>query len=213
MELLVGIAVGAVFVVGMATIVAPSLGANKQAAKVQEQAELGEDLMESVRAWANGNWNSVLALATGTANWYYLNTSSSPFLAVGPGTGQLMSSCSGNATATTCITYLRYFYLSDVYRDASGNATSVSSGNYYDPSTKLVTVTIGISSSTVPPLTYPFYITRNGDNAVSQTNWSGGAGQSSPLTVIGTTFASSSNITISATGSIQLTNGGSACIL
>ena len=83
MELLVGIAVGAIFVIGAASIIVPSLRVNTQAGNVQEQAQLGQELLKNVQSWASGNWSGVLALATGTANTYYLNTVSSPFSVAG----------------------------------------------------------------------------------------------------------------------------------
>jgi hypothetical protein len=432
-ELIVGIAIAVIFVVGAATVIAPSLQINKQTTIVQTKTELATELLDNVKAWAGGNWNNVLALATGTANTYYLSTATSSFtvlasattqivtepstvtfdaiasttvtsatstswthvvtstgsnliLIAGVGTGANMSArtfsatyggvsmtsigtsspsggpvngmvqlfyliapptgsnavkivASGNAkirlmvgslsftgaaqsapihsvnptsgddaspsstvasaagdmvvdiactgtgfigsgqtlrwmenidganycdntaqstaagaasvnmnysvnadswamigadigagTTTSSVqgsmggvteyitigssSYNRYFYLSDVYRDSNGNVTTTAIGNNYDPSTKLVTVVVQASSTpSTPALTTSFYLTRNGSTNFNQTSWSGGSGQNTALTIVGTNYASSSNITISASGTIQLATGGGSCVL
>jgi Concanavalin A-like lectin/glucanases superfamily len=215
MELLVGIAVGAIFVIGAATVIAPSLQVNKQAGTVQEEAQLGQEMLGNVRAWAVGDWGGVLALATGTANRYYLNTTSSPFAAVGTSTaGESVSGCGGGSSTSSCATYDRYFYLSDIYRDGSGNATTSAAGNYYDPSTKLATVVVGVASSTQAPMAYSEYITRTGNNTLSQGTWIGGSGVTGPLTVLTSTYSSATSVLVTASGTLQLSTGsavGGAC--
>ena len=113
-------------------------------------------------------------------------------------------------------TFTRYFYVNDVYRDANGNVTTTASGNNYDPSTKLVTVAVAPSSTnpgTPGALSFSFYLTRGTNDGFTQTSWTGGSGHNGPFTFVGTTFAASNNITISATGSIQLSSGGNSCVL
>ncbi len=217
MELLLGIAVGAVFVIGAATVIVPALRINSQAGNIQEQAQLGQELSNNVQAWAQGSWNGVLALATGTANRYYLDTATSPFVAVGTSTtGEAVSTCggAGSSTQQACFTYDRYFYLSDVYRDANGNATSTASGNYYDPSTKLVTVVVaGTGASSTQPMDFYSYITRNADNVFAQTSWIGGSGQTTSTNFVGTDYAAASSVIVNASGSIELYYGGGSCVL
>jgi hypothetical protein len=112
------------------------------------------------------------------------------------------------------LTYARYFYLSDVYRDSNGNVTTTVSGNYYDPSTKLLTVVVNtLGTNPGPTSTVSFYLTRNGSNNFSQTSWAGGSGQSTPIALVSSTFYADSNIAISASGSIQLSTGGNSCVL
>ena len=100
-----------------------------------------------------------------------------------------------------------------MYRDASGNVTSTASNNFYDPSTKLVTVVVSQASSTVAPTTYSLYITRSGDNALSQSTWAGGSGQSGPVTTVNNTYASGTSITVNASGSIQLSGGSGGAVV
>jgi len=194
-ELLVAIAVGAIFIVGIAMIIAPSLSENGQAAKIQVAATNAQSLMGNVRVWSEGNWQNVLSLATGSSYQYHLITSSSPYTAT--------TGIETIVTATT--TYARYFYLSDAYRDTSGNLTST--GSVYDPSTKQVSVVynwLGGRTSTITA-----YFTRNDNAAFDQTDWSGGANSSTVATSVGNQFASSSNIDYSTTtGSIYVSIPG-----
>jgi len=202
-ELLVGIALGGLFIIGSATIIAPSLKSNTQVTQIQEKTELGSELMSDVRSWAVGDWNGVLTAATGSANEYYLVTTSSPFtVATGSEAVSLGSS-----------SYARFFYLSDMYRDTGGNATTSAAGTYYDPSTKQVTVVVSGPNVSVPTSTYTLYITRNASNITSQNDWSGGGGVTGAETVTSSTFASSINITNATSGVITLTSLGGSCKL
>jgi type II secretory pathway pseudopilin PulG len=201
-EVLVGTALAAIFIVGAAVLIAPALNINKSTTQIQNQTELAGELMGNVRAWANGNWNTMLSIATGTTNSYYLNTSSSPF-----------SAASGTeSVAVSGVVFTRYFYVTDVYRDTNGNVTSTVSANFYDPSTKQVNVAIGLASSTSPSI-YVFYVTRNVNNAFGQSSWSGTSGQTNPVSIIDNNYAASSNVTIDMYGDIKLSAGGSGCVL
>lgn len=135
--------------------------------------------------------------------------------ATGSGGGSTTSySTSTESVSIGGITYTRYFYLSDVYRDAGGNATTTAAGNNYDPSTKLVTIVA--TASTTPagtPFVTSFYLTRNQDNVFDQTSWAGGSGQTSPITVAKTDYAEETNVSVDATGSIQLSIGNGSCVL
>jgi hypothetical protein len=199
MELLIGLAVGAVFIIGAATVIAPSIRTNQEVSVVQTDSQFATEMANNVRVWATNNWSNVLTLATGTTNTYTLSTANSPFSITG-----------GTATSTESFTvqgiaYTRSFYLSDTYRDSSGNVTSTIAGNNYDPSTKFVTVVVAASSTpATTPFTVIFYITRNQSNVFSQTSWVGGSGQSTSTPVVGTSYATSVNIGTNATGSFQL---------
>jgi hypothetical protein len=196
-EVLLGLGLGAVFMIAAASVIAPALRTNTQVTQVQARSQIANELVENVESWASGNWNGVLALATGTANTYYLNTATSSF-SVATGTQAVIFNSS---------TYGRYFYLSDVYRDSNGNVTSTTTGNNYDPSTKLVTIIVAASSSltsSAGTTTVIAYITRNANNVENQTSWVGGAGQTTPVTLVGTSYATSNNVSVNATGSFQL---------
>jgi hypothetical protein len=194
-ELMAGMAIGVIFIIGLGVVVAPSVRINQETAQIQSKAELISGLADTIKSWAGGNWNNVLALATGTSNLYYLSSASSPFVA----------SAGSQQIIVGSTTYTQYFYVSDGYRDVSGNATTTVAGDTYDPSTKFFTATIAATTSPASvPLSLSFYLTRNASNVFSETSWAGGGGQNNPVTVAGTSFFSDSNITVNATGSITL---------
>jgi len=117
---------------------------------------------------------------------------------------------SSSATA-----YQRYFYLSDAYRTAAGNLTTTASGNYYDPSAKLVTaVTTNTSTNSLAYATTTMseYLTRYANNIYDQSDWSGGSGQDTPVTVAGNTFATSTNIVTNTAGQLTLSTAPSGLV-
>ncbi|HEY5220976.1 MAG TPA: prepilin-type N-terminal cleavage/methylation domain-containing protein [Candidatus Paceibacterota bacterium] len=192
-ELMIAIAIGAIFLGGMATIIAPSLLESGQAGKIQVAATNAQSLLNNVRVWSEGNWNNILSLATGTANQYYLVTSSSPYTAT--------SGIQSIVIATT--TYTDYFYVGDVYRSGGVIATT-STGNTYDPSTKQIFAVYNWTPHGVTS-TISTYVTRNNDQVFSQTDWSGGPNASSAVTSTNNQFTSSSNIDYaSTTGAIYV---------
>jgi Tfp pilus assembly protein PilV len=213
-EVLIGVGLGAAFVIAAAGIIAPSLQTNTDVTQVQIRAQLAEELMKNVQAWSAGNWDGVLSTATGTQHIFYLNTAISPFSIV-TATSTTSTESIAETTSGGTIIYDRYFYLSDVYRDSNGNVTTTLSGNFYDPSTKLVTVVVTASSTEYSGnTTVSGYITRNTDNLLNQSSWAGGSGQNSPVTVVTTTYAAYNNTAINASGTIQLAvPPGGTCIL
>jgi hypothetical protein len=190
-ELLIGIAVGAIFMVGASMIIAPSLSENGQATKVQTAANNADALINNVRVWSEGGWGNVLSIATGSSYQYYLITSSSPYVAT--------SGVQTIVVATT--TYTQYFYVSDVYRTITGDISLSPAGNTYDPSTKQISVLYNWTNG--KPETMTTYITRNDDEAFIQDDWSGGPNATTATTSVGNQFASSTNIDYTtSTGSI-----------
>jgi hypothetical protein len=203
-EILVGIAIGTIFIVGAAAVIAPSLRINQQTSIVQAKTELVNEMINNVKAWG-GNWNSVLSLATGTTHAYYVSSTLSSFTII---------SSTFESISVASTTYNRFFYVSDVYRDSNGSVTSTVNGNNYDPSTKLVTISVSLASSTASPTTtISFYLTRNASNNFNQISWGGGSGEGNALSLATTTYASGTAVTITASGSIQLSSGGNTCTL
>lgn len=195
-EVLIGVALGALFIAGAAALIAPALRTNTTVNIVQTQTETGKELSDNVKAWAAGNWNGFLSLATTSSYRYYLATATSSFAVLGG------TSSSAEQVKVGGLTYARYFYVNDVYRDGSGNITSTIAANFIDPSTKLVAVVVSASSSAA--VTIAEYLTRNVNNVFNQTSWAGGAGQSNPITLVSSTFMASTDTVVTATGSIRL---------
>ncbi len=191
MDILVGTAIGVIFIFAAVAAIGPALQSGSQAARTQTASLLAQGLLNNAQTWASGDWHRILALSTGTAYQYFLITSSSPYVA---------TSGIDNVTVGTS-TYWRYFSVLDVQRDAYGNV--VSSGGTYDPSTKEVTVNYGWKGSTTS--TASEYLTRNQQQIYSQIDWTGGP--SSTGGAVSTTnfqFVSSSNINYASPGSIQI---------
>lgn len=180
-EVLVAVAIGALFVIAAATIIAPTLKVSSEAGQIQAGTALARQLLDNVKTWADGDWHNILNLATSSANTYYLSTSSSPF-----------SSVSGQESVrVSTTTYTRFFYLDDVYRDNSD--LIVTAGGSYDPSSKKVTIVYKW-----PPInathTISAYITRSANRVFWQTDWFNGPGQDGPVTTTNSAFSTSSNI-------------------
>ncbi len=201
-EAIIAVAVGAAFLIAGAGIIAPALKTSKQTRTIETQTELGKELLDDTKVWATANWNNLLALATSSANQYHLLTAQSPFSSA-TGTEPVVVATTTNSTTT----YQRYFYLSDAYRTSAGNLTTTASGNYYDPSAKLVTaVTSNTStkSAAYATTTMSEYLTRYANNIYDQSDWSGGPGQNNPVAIAGNTFATSTNMITSAAGQLTL---------
>ncbi len=193
-EILIAISVGIIFLLGTIIVANFALKSGEDTQKIQASTVLAKELMDNIKIFADSDWHNIYNLATTSANHYYLNTTSTPFSAV---------SGEENLTVGTT-TYIRYFYIDDVYRDSSGQI--VSSGGIFDPSTKKVTVVYGWLGST--PRLISFYITRSKNNVFVQTDWSGGGGQTGPITSTNNKFDTSTGIDFSTTtGSIKLRLG------
>jgi len=192
-EILVALAVGIIFVLGVMIVMQSSLKMGKDSEKIQTSASLARELMDNVKVFAESDWHNIYNLATTSANHYYLNTTSSPFTA-----------SSGDETIMVgTTTYTRYFYVEDVYRDGSGN---ISQSGTFDPSTKKVTVGVRWIGSNDRFIST--YLTRSKNNIFVQTDWTGGGGQTGPITSINNRFDTSTNIDFSTTtGSIRLRLG------
>jgi prepilin-type N-terminal cleavage/methylation domain-containing protein len=191
-EVLIALLVGAIMVGAGATIIASVLRSNTHSLRAQVGTGLAKELLENVSVWSSSDWNNILALATTSANRYYLTTSTSPF-----------SHATGTESITVgTTTYTRYFYVDEVSRDAGD--VLVSSGGTNDPSTRRVTVVFRWPQSSTN--TIATYLTRSRTNYVfNQTDWFGGPGLDTPVTSTGSRFSTSTKIYYTTTtGSIQI---------
>lgn len=179
-EILIAVAVGVVLFTVGASLIGPAIKISTQTERGATASELQQGLLGNLAAWANGDWTSVLALATSSAHQYHLLTARSPFVA----TSGVESLAIGSTTFT------RYFYVNDVFRDSGGSI--VTSGGTDDPDTKQFTVVVSWpegSTTTASEL-----VTRHGENSYQQTDWTGGSGANGPVSLVGTQFADSANI-------------------
>ncbi len=191
-EVLIAIAIGVIMLAAAADLILPALRVNSQAGRTQISVQLAQQLLDNVRSWSEGDWHNITNLATSSANLFYLNTSSSPFVSAG-----------GTETVTVATsTYTRYFYVDDVGRSSSTGGIVLSAGTN-DPSTKKITVVAGWTQGATSSIID--YLTRSADQVYVQTDWSGGPGQSNAASTTNSLFATSTNINYTtSTGSIQL---------
>jgi hypothetical protein len=160
----------------------PALKTGSNTASTQTATWLASGLLDNAKAWSDGNWHNILSVATGTAHQYFLITSSSPYVA--------SSGIESIVVAST--TYTRSFYVTDVYRDGTGNITT--SGGVNDPSTKKVTVVYGWTGSASS--TVSEYLTRGRQNVFNQTDWTGGASSTGVASSVNYQYSSSTNINV-----------------
>ena len=184
-EVLVSVTIGVIIFGVVATLIVSALRAGSQAEQIQVGTGLARGLMDNVRIFSEQGWGSITALATSSANHYYLTTSTSPFSVI----------FGDESVSVSSTVYTRYFYLDDVGRDGAGKI--LQSGGGYDPSTKKITIVYQWPGSAVN--TISTYLTRSGNNIYFQTDWSGGPGQSGPASTTNNSFATSLNIDYSTT--------------
>lgn len=156
---------------------------------------LAQEVADAANAVSLEDWHNVSNLATSSTNTYYTATSS----------GKWVFTAGTENVVLNNATYTRSFYITDVYRSTS-TGDIVSSGGYYDPST--AKLNIGVSWTDTQGKTASFsqveYLSRYLNQTYSQTNWSGGTVGEQVTSVATTTFATSTGIDASTTGSIQL---------
>lgn len=201
-EVFVALGVGVLMIGGITGAFSVILKTNDFAEKSRNAAILNDTLAELTRSFADGNWPGIYNLSKGSSNRYYLINSSG-----------IITPQSGSESVTIgAFDYVRSFYVDNISRDGSGNIEAVYNIDNDDPSTQKITVetnyTIGGVARTISTW---FYVTRMRNFVINQTDWSGGAGQGGPITVMNNRFDSQINIDFTTTpGSITPIPG--ACL-
>ncbi len=99
--------------------------------------------------------------------------------------------------------FTRYFYVENVNRDTGGDI--VISGGTEDPTTQKVTAVLQWDTSQgTQEFTFFEYMTRWRNRVFHQSDWSGGSGQDSVITVPNERYASSSEINVSTPGQFKI---------
>ena len=147
---------------------------------------------EVIISLTQDNWHSTYDLTKATN--YKISAS-----------GNTWSISSGQEISTiNSIPYKRYFQVANVNRDTSGNITASGTD---DPSTQKITIFLEYGNNYLSSSTLSFFLTRSENNkTLHQTDWSGGSGQTGPISNPGNEFDTSSNINhASTTGQITMT--------
>ena len=99
--------------------------------------------------------------------------------------------------------FTRYFYVENVNRDTGGDI--VTSGGTEDPTTQKVTAVLQWDTSQgTQEFTFFEYMTRWRNRVFHQSDWSGGSGQDSVITVPNERFASSSGVDTATPGQFRI---------
>ncbi len=192
-EVLVAISIGTILIGGSVTLMGVSLKNYAGIRKHLQANVLIRQTIEVVQSLARSDWHSIYDLTK--ASDYQISLS-----------GSTWTISEGQETDTVNdIPYKRYFQVYNVNRDGSGN---IADSGDDDPSTQKLTIILEYDNNYVSSSSVSFYLTRSEDNKVlHQTDWSGGEGQTGPISNPGNKFdTADSNINYaSTTGQITMT--------
>ena len=199
-EVMLSIFLSVIFIAASTVVMGVALK-NMTANKARNQAvSLYNQAAEIIASVGKNNWHGLYDLTKDSD--YQLTRS-----------GNNWSITSGQETDTVNnISYKRYFRVSNVNRDTSGNI--VTSGGSDDPNTQKITIYVNYGYNYLNSISGFFYLTRSFNNKVFyQTDWSGGTDSGSPVPTPGNQYATSTNITVSTAGQISLTSTSSQGVL
>ena len=191
-ELLVAVAIGTILIGGSVTLMGVSLKSYAGIRKHFQANVLIRQATEIIQSLARSNWHSVYDLTK--ASDYKVDLSGNTWII-----------SSGQETgAVNDIPYKRYFRVYNVSRDESGNMAETGDD---DPSTQKITIFLEYGNNYLSSSTLSFFLTRSENNkTLHQTDWSGGSGQTGPISNAGNKFDTFSNIDYaSTTGQITMT--------
>lgn len=184
-ELVIGIALGIMFIAGAVGIVVLTLRIGSQNKLSQTANELTHELANQIPTLADANWHGLFdASPHGTSTPYHLVQS-----------GGFFEVASGAEAATVGgYTYTRSFTVSDVYRD-NDSVIIVDGSGTLDPSTLKVAITTAwIQNGEAANVQYEHYVSRNRSRVFNQTDWTSGSGDNGPNTSPTAGFSTQTNI-------------------
>ncbi|KKU77394.1 MAG: hypothetical protein UY12_C0026G0013 [Parcubacteria group bacterium GW2011_GWA2_47_8b] len=181
-EILIGITIAGMLISGAVLTITASLRSSVQNKNIQTATSLGQELLDKASVFSEGSWLGVYNLDKSLTE-YYLATSGPSFVtSIGMETIELDG-----------VSFVRYFILDNVSRDSDGNI--VTSGGTDDPSTQKITVFVFWSEGgDASNSTFVKYLTRGRNLVFRQTDWSGGSGQTGPITVPNSRYDTATDI-------------------
>lgn len=187
-ELVIGIAIGILFITGAVGIIVLTLRISSQNKFSQTASELSHEFANQIPTLTDANWHELYDVSPHSTSTVYQLVPSGNFLTVATGTESL--TINGQA-------YSRSFVVEDVYRDSNGSITE--SGGTLDPSTLKVTITTSwVQLGDTASISLVEYVTRNKSRIFRETNWASGGGQEGPVTSPNTLFADQTNVNYTA---------------
>ncbi len=169
-EILIGIAIGAILIGGAAATITLTLRSNVQNKNIQTASALAQAMLDKVTVDADADWHNVdeeSGIVLGSP--YYLSPKDPGFELKA---GVVNESADGLVFSTS-------FMVAPVYRDQTTDAIAPASGSTYeDPSTKkIIAVSAWLENGQVANVTVNKYITRSRNLIFKQSDWQDGAGQ------------------------------------
>jgi len=211
-EILVALGIGVILIGGVTALISVNMRSSADSRMTQAASSLTQEAIDGARSKAEADWNAFYALAKGSANAYYIASSTNAITA-----GREPLSVSGYS-------FSRYFYVENVQRTQCGvgsptadAATASCNTNFplssadiaEDPSTqKIVAVVEWAGGRSV---TQDQYVSRARNSAMRQTDWSGGGGDNSVLTVPNNRYDTAASVDVTATpgaAEVVLLGGG-----
>lgn len=171
-EILIGVAIGAILIGGAAATITFTLRSNVQNKNIQIASSLSQAMLDRVTVFAAADWHNideVSGLVPG--NSYYLAPKDS---GLERKDGALSETIDGVAFSAS-------FKVESVHRNQSTEAIEPSSASTYeDPSTKkIIAITTWNENEDVANVTVNKYITRSRNFIFQQTDWQDGKPQAS----------------------------------
>lgn len=183
LEALLSIALGVILIGSSVSLIGLSLKSFNSVKQRLQANSLMRQTAEIIQSLTRDSWHNIYDLADKSTTDYKITASSTTWLIE---VGQEESTVNN-------IPYKRYFQVSDVNRNTSGDI--VTSDGSDDPSTQKITIFLEYGNNYVSSSSLSFYLTRSYNNQTfRQTDWSGGEGVSGPVFGPGNAYDNESNI-------------------
>lgn len=202
LEVLVAIAVVAVIVGVGSQVVFVSMKSNKAAGEKNSSQGLSVETFEAVQSAASEKWQNLYNLNKDGTNYYPTSTDGKWAIATG-----------AESIVISGMTYSRSFTVQNVCRDDStrsitgitdsnGSSTTACTVSGGSPDNSTQKINVSISWPDAEPFSYSQYMSRWRNKVCVQTTWSsqGSGAAACPAT----TYTSSTNITTSTGGSLEI---------
>lgn len=203
-EILIGIAIGAILIGGAAATITLTLRSNTQNKNIQTASALAQSMLDKVTVFADADWHNI----DGTINCGAAGISPdvSYYLASFGSGLECKEGAQSESVDTAGIVFSTSFSVEPVDRNQATDAISPSSGSTYeDPSTKkIIAVSAWLENGQAANVTVNKYITRSRNLIYRQSNWKAGGGLPGPFTVIDNQYDTKSKIDTSNAGLIKV---------
>lgn len=209
-EILVAMGIGVILIGGVTALISVNMKSSMESKMDQVASSLTQEAISGAKSKAEEDWNAFYALAKGSANAYYIASSTN---AITPGKESLV---------VGGYSFNRYFYVENVNRTQCGigsptaAAATVSCNSNFplsdadiaeDPSTQKITVVVEWAQGR--SVKQDQYVSRTRNAAIRQTDWSGGGGDDSVLIAPNNKYAAASGVDVMTTpGAIEVVLSG-----